>query len=88
MKISQQAGNSRVSLEQQAAEIARLQEQMRQLTTEKEQPQMKEIAPAEEKVVRSHSRPEVSVYVSTIVYGIGEQTFVQYCRSMFLNVMV
>ena len=61
-----EAENSRASPEQQAAEIAGLQEQMRQLTTEKEQQQMKEIAPAQ-KVVSS---PEVRVYVSTIVYGI------------------
>ena len=60
-----EAENSRALLEQQAAEIARLQEQMRQLTTEKEQQQMKEIAPAEKKVVRSHSRPEVNVNYSS-----------------------
>ena len=75
-----EAENRRPSLEQ-AAEIARLQEQMRQLATEKEQlatekeqqQQMKErevaelrrqlqtsqTAPAQKKVVRSVSKPEV-----------------------------
>ena len=60
-----EAENSKALLEQQAAEIARLQEQMRQLTTEKEQQQMKVMAPAEKKVVRSHSRPEVNVNYSS-----------------------
>ena len=68
-----EAENRRPSLEQ-TTEIARLQEQMRQLTTEKEQQQqMKErevaelrrqlqtsqTAPAQKKVVRSVSKPEV-----------------------------
>ena len=74
-----EAGNRRPSLEQ-AAEIARLQEQMRQLATEKEQQQqMKErevaelrrqlqtsqTAPAQKKIVRSVSRPEVRGYSYT-----------------------
>ena len=65
-----EAENRRPSLEQ-AAEIARLQEQMRQLATEKER-EMAELrgqlqtsqktAPAQKKVVRSVSRPEVRGY--------------------------
>ena len=61
-----EAENTRASIELQAAEIARLQEQQ----------QMKEIAPADKTVVRSYSRPEVSVHISPIVFGIGEQMFV------------
>ena len=62
-----EAENRRPSLEQ-AAEIARLQEQMRQLATEKEREvaelrgqlqTSQKTAPAQKKVVRSVSRPEV-----------------------------
>ena len=81
-----EAENKRPSLEQ-AAEIAQLQEQMRQLATEKEQQQqMKErevaelrhplqtsqTAPAQEKVVRSVSKPEVILLHS--IDAMGELT--------------
>ena len=65
-----EAENRRPSLEQ-AAETARLQEQMRQLATEKEREvaelrgqlqTSQKIAPAQKKVVRSVSRPEVRGY--------------------------
>ena len=81
-----QAENRRPSLEQ-AAEIARLQEQMRQLATENEQQQqMKErevaelrcqlqtsqTAPAQKKVVRSISKHEVILLHS--IHPMGEMT--------------
>ena len=74
-----EAENSKALLERQAAEIAQMQEQMWQLTTEKEQQQMKGIASAEKRFFRSHSRPEVRVYVLTRVHSISEQMLVQYC---------
>ena len=89
------AENRRPSLEQ-AAEIARLQEQMRQLATEKEQlateneqqQQMKErevtelrrqlqtsqTAPAQKKVVRSVSNPEVIIILLHSIHPIGALT--------------
>ena len=81
-----EAENRRPSLEQ-AAEIARLQEQMRQLATEKEQQQQtkerevaelrrqlqtSQTAPAQKKVVRSVSKPEVILLHS--IHPMGELT--------------